>query len=593
MIKKISNNLDKIFIIILILVFFIYNLGRIEYGLPFFINLDENTFQYSTLAYLKFLTGYSSFGYNPIYAPFFNLLLILNSIFFNEFLFNSLSLEEIKSKIYFNPEIFIFYGRIASLIVTSLSIFVLFLIFKRLKINFFIYSILLISFSTSLLVFDIASVNGKNSYFLLFFLIQLFFFIKYLLNIEKFTLKSYIIFGILASIAWGVNFWPAFISIYAIFFLHIKKYKFTKIQYVFAFLIIFIFFGPIINFLFVENPFLFLNPVEKNEFQFTIFLKRFLQDVSDSFEIIYKAEKNIFLLLFFLPFFFFDKNVKFKKEFVIIFFLIFEPIFLFSFSGQIFPQLRFFAGNFCIILILTALIFNELSKTKFKYFGLILILYNFYVIVNNINLNNNINNLISKNHSFYQFDKKISTTKDKARILYLVDLRFQESLKQNLFYVDLYENDLIKKSKIQNDFLKRVKTKIDKIKETNHIFIDNYALKKDIIYFNYTFFEIKDLRPFFDYLKKDFDYVLVEKSKSFYLSSNSKRIEINNYLKENFLQEEVLYEEDKIYLRSLRSSIHYYLDIINVFDLSKNIENEELEKVYGSNYALYNLKDIN
>ena len=42
MIKKISNNLDKIFIIILILVFFIYNLGRIEYGLPFFINLDEN-----------------------------------------------------------------------------------------------------------------------------------------------------------------------------------------------------------------------------------------------------------------------------------------------------------------------------------------------------------------------------------------------------------------------------------------------------------------------------------------------------------------------------------------------------------------------
>ena len=152
------------------------------------------------------MTGYSSFGYNPIYAPFFNLLLILNSIFFNEFLFNSLSLEEIKSKIYFNPEIFIFYGRIKSLIVTSLSIFVLFLIFKRLKINFFIYSTLLISFSTSLLVFDIASVNGKNSYFLLFFLIQLFFFIKYLLNIEKFTLKSYIIFGILASIAWELIF---------------------------------------------------------------------------------------------------------------------------------------------------------------------------------------------------------------------------------------------------------------------------------------------------------------------------------------------------------------------------------------------------
>ena len=590
MIKKISSNLDKLFISVLIFIFFTYNLGRIDYGLPFFINLDENSFQYSTLAYLKFLTGYSSFGYNPIYAPFFNLLLILNSIFFNELIFNSLSLGEIHSKIYFNPELFIFYGRVASLIVTSLSIFMLFLIFKRLKINFFIYSVLLISFSTSLLVLDISSVNGKNSYFLLFFLIQLFFFIKYLLDIEKFTFRSYIIFGVLASIAWGVNFWPAFISIYAIFFLHLKKYKFTNIHYVFVFLTIFIIFGPLINLLFAENPFLFLNPGEKNEFQLILFLKRFLQDVIDSFVIIYKAEKNIFLLLIFLPIFFLDKNTKFKKEFLIIFFLILEPIFLLSFSGQIFPQLRFFSGNFCIILILTALIFNELNKTKFKYFCLILIFYNFYVIGNNINLNKHINNLISKNHSFYEFNKKVVATKDKTKILYLVDLRFQESLKQNLFYIDLYENDLIKKSKTQKEFLKRAKLKIEKIKKTNQILIDDYNLKKDIIYFNYTFFEIEDLKPFFEYIKKDFDYVLVEKSKSFYLSSNSKRIEINNFIEENFLREETLFETDQIYLRSLRSAIHYYLDIVNVFDLSENIENDELEKVYGSNYALYNLR---
>ena len=87
MIKKKLKNFDKIFIGILIFTFFIYNLRRIDYGLPFFINLDENTFQYSSLAYLKFLTGYSGFGYNPIYAPLFNLILILNSIFFNEFLF--------------------------------------------------------------------------------------------------------------------------------------------------------------------------------------------------------------------------------------------------------------------------------------------------------------------------------------------------------------------------------------------------------------------------------------------------------------------------------------------------------------------------
>ena len=74
------------------------------------------------------------------------------------------------------------------------------------------------------------------------------------------------------------------------------------------------------------------------------------------------------------------------------------------------------------------------------------------------------------------------------------------------------------------------------------------------------------------------------------MSSNSKRIEINNFIEENFLREETLFETDQIYLRSLRSAIHYYLDIVNVFDLSENIENDELEKVYGSNYALYNLR---
>ena len=38
-----------------------------------------------------------------------------------------------------------------------------------------------------------------------------------------------------------------------------------------------------------------------------------------------------------------------------------------------------------------------------------------------------------------------------------------------------------------------------------------------------------------------------KKSKSFYLSSNSKRIEINNFIEENFLREETLFETDQIY----------------------------------------------
>ena len=68
-----------------------------------------------------------------------------------------------------------------------------------------------------------------------FFLIQLYFFIKYLVKIQQFNITSYLIFGILGSLAWGVNYWPTFISIYALFILHFEKFKFNKINYFFIF----------------------------------------------------------------------------------------------------------------------------------------------------------------------------------------------------------------------------------------------------------------------------------------------------------------------------------------------------------------------
>jgi len=592
MLKMNLKNFDKIFISFLLIIFFFYNLNRIDYGLPFFINLDENTFQYSSLAFLKFITGYSGFGYNPIYGPLLNLILILIFIFFNEVIINSLSFDLIQSKIYFNHELFIYYGRIASLTVSTLSIFILYKIFRYLKIKFLIYSTLLISLSTSLYILDISVINGKTSYFLLIFLIQLFFFIKYLFEIKKFKLKSYIIFGFLASLAWGVNYWAAFVSIYAIFFLHLKKYKFFKIRYIFIFLIIFFIFGPLINFLFTESPFYFLSPVQagKEEFELSFFLNRALGDIRECFLIIFKSEKNIFLFLAFLPIFLLNKKIEIKKEFLIIFFLIFEPIFLLSYSGEIFPQLRYFVGSFCIILISTAIIFNELDKLKFKYMSFIIIIFNFFIISNNIYLNKKINQLISKGHSFYQLNNTVIASKDRSKILYLVDLRFRESLNQNLFYIKVYENDLIQKYKMQNDFYERSKNKVIKIRESDKILIDNYSLKKDIHYFNYTYFKIKDLKKFFDFIKNDYNYIIVEKSKSFYLSSNTERIRINDFVEKNFFLEKTLFEDKKIYLRTLRSSIHYYLDVLNPFDLSENIYDKKLDVVYGGNYAMYKLK---
>ena len=588
--KFILQNLDKFFVFFVILIFFLYNFNRINYGLPFFINLDENAFQYSSLAFINFITGYEPNFIDPIIAPLINIILILKSVFINELLINSLSLSQIKSKIYFNPELFIFYGRIASLIIVSLSIFFLYLIFKKLKINFIIYSILLITFSTSLIVLDVAIINGKNSYYLLFFLIQLYFLIKYLVKIENFNRRTYFVFGLLASLAWGVNYWPAFISIYGIFILHYKKFQFSKLYYLSVFLIIFIIFGPILN-AFLSSDELFghvFSFSEGENFKSGFFFTNIFNDVLHGFKILFFSEWNFLLLLALTPFFLMNKNTKLKKEFLIIFFILFEPIILFSLAQAIGPQPRYFIGSLCIILILTALIFNELSKSKFKHLITILVLFNFLFIYNNISANNKINNLVSKKHSFYNFNKEI--TKDKSKVLYLVDLSFQESLKQNLLYVDLYKNNFIKKTSIQEEFLKRVNNKIETIKNTNNIIINNKNLKKDIVYFNYTFFEIDNLDLFFNYIKKDFDYVVIEDAEEiFYLSNYYNHKKIREYVKNNFLLEKVQFSEKKIFLRSFRSVIHYYGNVLNRHDFVEEIKNHDLEKIYGVNYALYKL----
>ena len=85
---------------------------------------------------------------------------------------------------------------------------------------------------------------------------------------------------------------------------------------------------------------------------------------------------------------------------------------------------------------------------------------------------------------------------DKSKVLFLVDLNFQESLKQNLYYLKLYENNLVKKTNSSIKIIGDIKRKIKKINDTKGIVIDNENLKEDIIYFNYTYFPIENLELF-------------------------------------------------------------------------------------------------
>ena len=590
--SKKYNYFSKIFISILILVFFLINFKRIDYGLPFFLNLDENEFLYSTLTYLNFITNNKINAAQPIYAPIFNLILVLKSVFINEFLIQNLNFSEIKSKIYFNPELFIFYGRVASLTISSLSIFILYLIFKKLKINFFFYSTLLLVFSTSLFLTDISIVNGKNSYYLLFFLIQLYFFIKYLFKTEKFKISSYILFGILASIAWGINIWPAFISIYAVLILHSEKFKFNKINYLLLFFIIFLIFGPLVNFIYSEDVIIRHLMGEETEipFEINIFFKNLIVDILSGLKIMFRSEYNFLLLLLFTPIYLIKKNTKNKKQFLIIFFILFEPLIIFGLAQGTVPQLRYFAGSLCLVLILISIITNELSKLKLKYLILVFFISNYFFIYNNIKDNYELNKIISEKHSFYKFNESIDKI-DKSKILYLVDLGFQENLKQNLLYLELYNRNIIKDSMKSNAFINRIKYKIKKINNTKNIIIKNRPLK-NLVYYNYTFAEIADLKLFFNYIKKEYDYVVIEDSDdTFYLSSVKIQQQIKNYVKKNFQLTQTQFSDDKIFLRSVRSFINYYSKLLNVYDLN-NYESidDNLEKIYGNNYSLYKLK---
>ena len=234
--KSSYRHFEVIIVLILITVFFKYRLNEISYGLPYFWNQDEIAFQGSILSSLSFLTGYFEFGYNPFYASFLNIILILNSVFINEFLINSLTLQEIKSKIYFNTELFIFYGRLASLIISSFSVFFIYLIFKKLKINFLISITLLMTFITSMALLNVSNIMGKNSSYLLIYLIQLYFFIKYQLKINKFNFKSYLIFGILGSLA--CELLAALFHI-CCFALH-NSFKFSKNYFLFFIIFLFV-----------------------------------------------------------------------------------------------------------------------------------------------------------------------------------------------------------------------------------------------------------------------------------------------------------------------------------------------------------------
>ena len=574
-----SRNIQKILSLSLLIIFFLLNFRNIDYGLPFFANSDEIAFLTSTISYISFITNIEYRIIDPIISPLLNIILILNLAFFNEIIFNSLSLTQFKDKIYLNPELLIYYGRISSLIITTISLIIFNLIFKKLKINFYIYFSIFISLLFSLFLTDIAIVNGKNSYYLLFFLIQLYYLIKYLDNLKKFSFKSYIIFALLASLAYGINYWSSIVSFYGVFILHYKKYKFDHLKHVIYFFLIFIILGFLPNYFLnsefgeIRGPFHHIFGASTDGyFSINDFIKNFFNKILSSFIIIGYTEV-IFFLFFILSIFYLLNNFRNKNKFIIISILFLEPILIFSISANVVIQLRYLSGLICLIYILLALIINDLlNKNNSKKIITIFFILNFFLAFTKSIDYNRLSNIARNNNSFYNFyisNKEINNT-----ILYISNNFFLRSnLQTLLFYNDLHIKKLIR-ANIHNKYSPgSVLNKINKLENKNENLIISNNLKKDFHLMDTGSLYIENINDFFDEVKKKYMYVVVD--------NNSDNILIKNFIKNNFKRKKILYEEDnnKIYFKNLREIFRY---VSHGNDINENF-------VFGANYELYQL----
>ena len=571
---KIFRKVDLISVLTLIVVFFVLNKNIIDYGLPFFYQEDEIAFLKGTLSYISFTTGIKKELSDPFLGPLINLLLTLKFLFINEIILNLTSISDLKLKVYNDPSILIIYGRYSSLIVTSFCLFVLYLIFKKLKIHFLIYFPLLASLTFSLFTIPISLVNGKNSYYLLFFLLQLYLFIKYYIKIDKFNKNSYFILAFLGALAWGINYWSSIVSIYGIIILHLKKFNFGNIHYFFNYILIFTLIGVIPS-LFLEDVFflsyIFKTPQVGNfiEFFFTDFFEKFVSML----KIILNTEIFVYIFLTLFLFYLFNK-LKNKKLVIVLSFLILEPFIIFAITGEeVLPEIRYFAGSICLIFILTAVIVQDLfKKISPKIIIVLFLIINTGIILDKSNVYLKVNKIINENHSFINFYNKNEFFNTKT--LYLIPgLDTRKNFDNLSFYKILHEKKIIKNKIFEKDNYPSIINKLKKERSSELKYKNLKALNLNI--FNIHLFEINNLDNFLLEVEKNYEYISIQENEY-------EELNLYNHIKKNYQivnkQNEVL---NITYNNGLRDIVKYIYEGGDV----KNLD----YFILGNNYSLYKL----
>ena len=156
--------------------------------------------------------------------------------------------------------------------------------------------------------------------------------------------------------------------------MHLEKYRFKKVGYIFLFGLIFFIFGILLNYFVTGHAILslFYNPeiiqAQPEINRFEVFFEDFLL----GFKYFNNFEKGILPILFFLLLVsLFYLKIEKKKFIIFNLVLIFEPIFLFALADKIYHQMRYLGQSFFLNYILIGYFIN-LILIKNSKFGIIL-----------------------------------------------------------------------------------------------------------------------------------------------------------------------------------------------------------------------------
>ena len=559
--KKFITTSLKLFYLFFIIFFFIFYFKLHRYGLPYFVNGDENSGMKNLLYFYGFFSYANQNMVETFSYGFLNFLSTGLLIFLKNILSWNYSIADLKDFIYLNPDILYGLGRISSLIFCCLSLIYFYVISNKLKLNKYYIFFSFLAFSLSYLFLDITIILGKNSLLLLLFLTQYYFFIKYSNKIEKFNIKSYIIFGFLGSLAWGLNYWAATPSLYAITYLHLEKYRLRKLSYIFLFTLIFLIFGIVLN-IFI-NGYGILNliyfPQEGQVLSINDRFEWFLKDFFYGFKLIQNFEKGILPILFFLVLVSLIYLKTKKKKFLIFnLVLIFEPIFLFAIADRIYPQLRYFGPSFFLIYILIGHLINLISikNSKFAIILCALISFNYlYFSIEKVSILLNVKRMI--NNKFIEY--KILDDYSNKNFIYISDYMVsRENIKTLEIYKSLLEKKIVTLNPVADgkNSLYEINKKIKILNRAEKN--DFFPSSKNHVFYSKEYLA-DDIDILLNFLKLNFDYIIIKKKDKKFVDVLRKRFKVEKiYTAFEFdtLRKVTRYLEQKFDTERLKNKTH-------------------------------------